>query len=389
MKEYITIKSFGPLYNIDNLEIKPFTFLIGESASGKSTFMKVVCMMRYLYKMANIRSYLRHSNITKSPFRIILNSLMKDTGLNKMLKQSSVIIYRVEMNDDTSYELRIENKSLKQLPIISKEHLVFNKVSYISENRNILPNWTENASHNAEAKIGFYFKETNKDFARASENDKVVELNYLGMRLEITHPKGKPTRYMIIPVDDRHEPVELRDASSGIQTSVPLTVIVKNFSESESSFGFSFKDAFKRSILECLFQMDRLTKFEPAKEQSELPKNVFIHVEEPELSLFPDAQCKLIEELIFTSTHTASDRMVNMMLATHSPYIMNYLNIVLNQNDDSRAQASHNNLAVYRLYEGEAQDLVVMDEKGHWIVDTYDLSEMMNEIYNEYVRLGV
>ena len=63
MKEYITIKEFGPLKNIENLEIKPFTVLIGESASGKSTLMKVVAMMRYIYKMANIRSYLYHSNI--------------------------------------------------------------------------------------------------------------------------------------------------------------------------------------------------------------------------------------------------------------------------------------------------------------------------------------
>lgn len=69
MKEFITIKNFGPLINIENLEIKQFTLLIGESASGKSTLMKVVSMMRYLYKMANIRSYLYWSKITKSPYR--------------------------------------------------------------------------------------------------------------------------------------------------------------------------------------------------------------------------------------------------------------------------------------------------------------------------------
>ena len=42
MKEYITIKDFGPLKNIENLEIKPFTVLIGESASGKSTLMNIL-----------------------------------------------------------------------------------------------------------------------------------------------------------------------------------------------------------------------------------------------------------------------------------------------------------------------------------------------------------
>ena len=48
MKEYITIKEFGPLKNIENLEIKPFTVLIGESASGKSTLMKVVAVNNLL-----------------------------------------------------------------------------------------------------------------------------------------------------------------------------------------------------------------------------------------------------------------------------------------------------------------------------------------------------
>lgn len=389
MKEFITIKNFGPLRNIENLEIKQFTFLIGESASGKSTLMKVICMMRYIYKMANIRSYLRHSKITKSPFRMVLPSMMKETGLGKMLKPNSSIIFRVEIREGTAYELRIENKTLRQLPIIAKEDLVFNKVSFISENRNIIPNWTENASHNAEARIGFYFKETNTDFARASEYDKVVDLNYLGMKLEIVHPKGKPTRYLIIPNDDRHDPIELRDASSGIQTSVPLTVIVKNFAESESNYGFSFKEAFRRSIIECLYQMDRLTKFEPTKEQSELPKNVFVHIEEPELSLFPDAQCQLIEELIYTATHADADRTVNLMLATHSPYILNYMNIVLNQTKEGRARLAPENLAVYRLYEGKVQNLVAKDDKGRNIVDSFDLSEMMSTIYNEFIHLGV
>ena len=97
MKEYITITKFGPLTNIDNLEIKPFTFLIGESASGKSTLMKVIAMMRYLYKMVNIRSYLYRSNITKSPFRIRLSSMLKRQGMTKMFTKESIIVYRVQM----------------------------------------------------------------------------------------------------------------------------------------------------------------------------------------------------------------------------------------------------------------------------------------------------
>lgn len=383
MNEYITIKDFGPLKRIENLPLKPFTVLIGESASGKSTLMKVVAMMRYLYKMANIRSYLKHSKIAKSPFRMRLGSMMERQEMSKMFTKNSVLVYRVEMDTNASYEIRIENGKLS-VPSIAKEHLLFCKASFVSENRNVIPTWAQKAWKNKGATLGFYFHETNDDFAHASEGDKELKLDYVGMKMIITHPKGKPTRYQIVPADNRHEPIELTEASSGIQTSAPLALIVDYFAND-----FSFKDAFNRSVMSYLYEMENLSKFKAVSEPTSLPKIVDVHIEEPELSLFPDAQCKLIEELIFTATHAKDDRTLTLMLATHSPYILNYLNVVLNQKDEKRARLTHNNTAVYRIYEGESQDLMMQDDQGRWIVDTYDLSEMMNNIYHEFVNMGI
>ena len=241
MKEYITIKEFGPLKNIENLEIRPFTVLIGESASGKSTLMKVVAMMRYIYKMANIRSYLYRSNITKSPFRIRLDTMMKRQGMTKMFTKDSLIVYRVQMDDGVSYEVRIENGSLKKTVVIESHHLMLCKDSFVSENRNIIPTWVQTSWVNKGATLGFYFHETNEDFGRASKDDKELVLDFVGMKMVITHPKGKPTRYQIVPIDNHHAPIELTEASSGIQTSAPLALIVDYFAKE-----FSFKDAFRR-----------------------------------------------------------------------------------------------------------------------------------------------
>lgn len=384
MKEFITIKNVGPLRNIENLNVKPFTVFIGESASGKSTLMKLISMMRYLYKMANIRSYLKHSKITNSPFRMRFDSMMKETGMHKMLDATSVIEYRVQMDDGAEYTILMKNGKLSKLPIVSSHHLMFNKISFISENRNIIPTWTQKASQNSGATLGFYFHETNNDFIRASENDKVVGLDYVGMKLQITHPKGKPTRYVVIPNDGRHGPVELREASSGIQTSSSVVMIVKHLAHD-----FSFKDAFKRSVLNYLYDMERLNKFKAITEPGDLSKEVYVHIEEPELSLFPDAQCKLVEEIAYTVTHAETDRKLNLMLATHSPYILNYLNVMLNQTKEGRAILKGGDTAVYRIFEGEVQNLLVQNERERWIVDTFDLSEMMGSIYSEFVALDV
>lgn len=379
MKEYITVKNFGPLMDIDLLELRRFTILIGESAIGKSTLMKLVSMMRYLYKMANIRSYLKLSQITSSPFRFRLGSLMKQSELVGMLMPNSVIVYKVIADSGNEYEIKIVNKKLVTLPSIREEDIVFSKVSFVSENRNIIPTWIEKTSSNRGATLGYYFHETFNDFSAASEMDQVVDLKYLNLKLHVTHPKGKNVKLKIENTVGKHGPVDLRESSSGIQTSAPLALIVKHFAHD-----FSFKDAFTRSVLYYLHEIDRLTKFKAVKEPSLLKKEVYVHVEEPELSLFPTAQCYLIDELMYTALHAKEDREVNLMFATHSPYILNYLNVVLHQNKEGRARTTAEAMAVYRIFDGRAQNLLGQDEHGNDIVDSYDLTETMNDIYQEY-----
>lgn len=65
MKESITIKNLGPLKEVEINDIRPLTVFIGKSASGKSFIMKVIVLMRYIYKLVNIRSYLKNAKITR------------------------------------------------------------------------------------------------------------------------------------------------------------------------------------------------------------------------------------------------------------------------------------------------------------------------------------
>jgi predicted ATPase len=150
---------------------------------------------------------------------------------------------------------------------------------------------------------------------------------------------------------------------------------------------YSFKEAFTRSVLSYLNDMDRLTKFKPATEPNELTRCVYMHIEEPELSLFPNAQCRMVDELVYAASHASSDRSMNMIIATHSPYILNYLNVILLQKNESRARVDHSLMAVYRIYDGTTQNLMVQNEKGDYLVDSFDLAEEMSNIYNEYQTL--
>ena len=359
MREYITIKNIGPLKDIDRLEILPLTVLIGESAIGKSTLMKVLILMRYLYKRANIRSYLKHSRITNSPFRIRFQSLVSLSHLASLIQSYSYILYEVRADSGNIYSIEFGSNKLKRvvLPEIKKEDLTFWKESFVSENRNIIPSWTANALTNKNASLGFYFHETMNDFAQAVKDDKEYELSFLGLKLSVKHPKGRPVKLIVTPTGNTYGPIELTEASSGIQTSTPLSVIVQHFAKD-----YSFKD---------------------------LPKYVHIHLEEPELSLFPDAQCRLIDDLVKTAFLASSyDRKMGIIMATHSPYILNYLNVLLRQTAQERANVKSEDMAVYRIYDGSAQSLMTIDDNGNPIVDTYDLTEMMSVIYQEFNDLS-
>jgi predicted ATPase len=70
-------------------------------------------------------------------------------------------------------------------------------------------------------------------------------------------------------------------------------LITKYFSQE-----FSFDDAFKKSVLSYLFDSGNIVAFTPIKNLNDIQKRIFIHIEEPELSLYPDSQCGLIDDII-------------------------------------------------------------------------------------------
>lgn len=386
MKESIEIKNVGPLKNIIIDDIRPVTIFIGESASGKSTIMKLIVMMRYIYKMLNIRYYLKNAGIAKSPFKLNFASLPKD-DIAQYLKPSNkeaYIRYSVTFDEGISYSIvyakgKIDTSGIKSIP---NNHLYFFKESWVSESRNIIPVWTAKAASNKKAELGFYFHESLSDFDKATETMQTIPMEYVGMKLQVKNQNGKK-KYFVVPIDNSYSEIELKFASSGIQTSAPLVALVQYFAKN-----FSFKDAGRRSILDYLYEQDRLKSYRPEMELTDMKKKIHIHIEEPELSLFPNAQCKMIDDIVrIAHNENNADRQVEIMMATHSPYIVNYMNVVLYQNKAKRAKISNGDLAVYRIFDGEIQNLMVKTKGGVTLVDTSDLTEQMQDIMFEYKML--
>ena len=384
MKESIIIKNFGPLKEVEIDDIKPLTVFIGKSAGGKSIIMKVIVLMRYIYKMVNIRSYLKNAKITRSPFKLRFNSLLHD-GLKGMITAQTEIYYTVEINGN-KYTLKYTNRGLQSDINIPDKDLIFFKEAYVSGMRSLIPIWASKAVSVKGENLGFFFHETFNDFNDATDVIKEQKLEYLNLKMKVRKSGNSPKLFTIESLQNDAVPIELRYASSGIQTSAPLVAIVHYFAQE-----FSFKDAFQRSVLNYLYKQDLLTKFTPGINRNKLGKYVHIHIEEVELSLAPEDQRAFMSNLVEEVFHkNKKDRKLGLMVSTHSPYIVNHLNVLLRAGYFEKARENYpflekDDIAVYRVNEGKIISLMATDnDTGEYVINALDMSDTMERIFEEY-----
>lgn len=384
MKESIIIKNFGPLKEVEIDDIKPLTVFIGKSAGGKSIIMKVIVLMRYIYKMVNIRSYLKNAKITRSPFKLRFNSLLHD-GLKGMITAQTEIYYTVEINGN-KYTLKYTNRGLQSDINIPDKDLIFFKEAYVSGMRSLIPIWASKAVSVKGENLGFFFHETFNDFNDATDVIKEQKLEYLNLKMKVRKSGNRPKLFTIESLQNDAVPIELRYASSGIQTSAPLVAIVHYFAQE-----FSFKDAFQRSVLNYLYKQDLLTKFTPGINRNKLGKYVHIHIEEVELSLAPEDQRAFMSNLVEEVFHkNKKDRKLELMVSTHSPYIVNHLNVLLRAGYFEKARENYpflekDDIAVYRVNEGKIISLMATDnDTGEYVINALDMSDTMERIFEEY-----
>ncbi|GHU77053.1 hypothetical protein FACS189461_5250 [Spirochaetia bacterium] len=381
MKESISIKNLGPIKDIIIDGIKPFTVLIGESGSGKSTLMKVIALFRWLYKQQNIESYLNASNNAAS-FVLISKKIFQNCGLDQFITDDTEIHYTVSFDGSYSYTIDYtkEKEYINSIRIDSND-ISFSKIGFISETRTIIPHWLNKAVSIKGASLGFYFDEVLSDFNQAQElTGGGIEMPFLNTHFHVTKNElGK--KYMVNSLESDDFDIEYKDSSSGIKNVVPIALITEYFSKN-----FSFEKAFNRSVLDILSDSDNLTEFKPIRNLSTMEKKIFLHIEEPELSLYPDAQCALMDDLV-SKCFINNKNEIELFISTHSPYIINHLNLLIKRFDKNAdgAKYSYDDIAVYQVVNGKISDLKIQNER---LINTNLLSETINTIYSKYKKLG-
>lgn len=374
MSEYLYIENFGPIIEVELENISPLTILIGQSGSGKSTILKVLSLFRWIYKRVNLRSYLKYAKIKRTQIGFKIKPLMKTSGILEYLKPDSIIIYRRD-----GYEIRMENKSVNIRKDIAPENMCLDKICFISDKRAMIPDFLD---HKVEKRIAnYYLQDTMDNFLLASKAIKSFSMLYLGVNLKVEHFKSGTTRYKITDGDDSNFSIELKNASSGIQNVTPLSLITEYFATS-----FDTKESMNSSLFKYMQDTDNLKNFSTARDIGDIEKrNVHILIEEPELSLYPESQKCLMDFLVDRCFSKKHDYNMTLMLATHSPYILNYMNLLIDRFEkqkDTPCKISFDDVSAYEIVDGYAIDLKMEGERK--LVDARSLSEPIRLIYSEF-----
>lgn len=388
MNESLEISNFGPIKDVKLNDLKKVNLFIGQSGSGKSTIMKVLAMMRWIYKMTCIRSYLKASGITTSPFRLRIDTLLAKNGLRVYFSNGSSITYKCG-----EYIICIKDGKI-QFPqkAVNQEELTIQKIAYISDKRCLIPDLAAgnlSLRHNM-----FYLDETFLNFQKAIDFINSSEMSYLGVKMVVKKTNGVKRVY--VSSDGQFENLPLTGASSGIQSSVALHFIMQYF-----ALHYDIVEALNSTIVRYLAETDNLSKFKATTDIGKFPyKRVSIHLEEPELSLFPTNQWGLMKFLIQTLQSSRNADM-DLTIATHSPYILTALNIMMladrvgNIGSGSSADIieaiptlKHDDVAAWQIIEGNAtsiidQELLMID--GTYLDGASDIYDQLFGILNEII----
>ena len=386
MNQQLYIKNFGPIAQMD-IPLKPLMVFIGESGSGKSAILKFISLLKWVHKQNNLRTFFVKAGIAekKSDYsRLNSEALLKTSGLSEFIRKDTEISFQI---GNTLYQ----SKGKIPTDTTLQGDLTLDKIAFVSENRGVLPDIYANKIPR-NFKIPYYLEDTYNNFLTAFEQLDKREFLIESTDLILFQKKGILPQFFVKDksVGNTFE-MHLENSSSGTKTALFPEIIVSYLTQ-KYDFGEVLTGAFNDFLMSKIQQMQQMGNMEAVKNINSAhfaTKTLSVFIEEPELSLYPSAQRRLINRLAKDCFPLGKelDRQVQLAFATHSPYIVNHLNLLIKAFDkaDTRftsgAGISYDQLGVWKIDNGRLHDLKATNQ--HFI-DVMDLSEDINEIYDNY-----
>ncbi|MCH3696266.1 ATP-binding protein [Campylobacter lari] len=378
MMKKLKIKNFGPIKDI-NIEIKPFTILIGKSGSGKSILMKLIysfdIIINNLTLLINNKQY-SENIFGENKIEFDLNEIGRIFNIceiDDFFNNDTEIIY-------TSINNTIEVQNNKVV-IFYNTQIVSEQV-FISDLRYIIP---DILSYNFDRsiRISEILNNTMEYFLRGLKfNDNSYKLEMFN--IELLQKLNKVTNDFLLQTKDYI--INYKNASSGVKSASIIEVIISY-------------------LLKETSQERKINLDIPSKPQAQ-QTNIFI--EEPELSLFPEHQKEILHFILKSFlSHTLEETEIkynklNFIISTHSPFILYYLSniltgIQLHKQENlftmgkiekiipkELLRLDINDIEIYKLEEGTIASIL---DKKEYFINTQEMDKTAEILSNDYTDL--
>ncbi|MDR0613270.1 MAG: AAA family ATPase [Dysgonamonadaceae bacterium] len=338
--QQIEIKNFGPI-KYGHIDINKVTVFVGNQGSGKSTVAKLISTFKWIEK-ALVRGDYDKKWFERKGVNRLKSQFLPYHRIEAYLSPHSTVEYQGD-----AYKIKYQKETLI-IDGISQNTYQLPQVMYVPAERNFLT-CIKGA----------------KELKLSSESLQEFNTEYYNAQQDLKNALKLPINETFIEYDKLNDTlnlkgenykVKLTDASSGFQSFVPLYIVsdylansVKQHSENKELMSSEEKIKFQKGVQE-IWSNDSLTDEQKRIALSVLSakfnKTTFVNiVEEPEQNLFPVSQWKMLQSLLeFNNMNVGNE----LIMTTHSPYLINYLTIAIKAKQvlDSLSQVNKETLSL-------------------------------------------
>lgn len=268
MKEKLIVKNFGAIKSAE-IEVKDINIFIGHTASGKSTLAKLIAIFKNI-------------DFVQSGGSVVFKKMLEDYNIDFEFKKNTLIRYESE-----NFYWEVKKDEISTNYFFTPSPTFFEPI-YIPAERILIAMVGESlfGLMSKDIALAKSFKDFGAKFETARKKIKSFDVNFL--KVKYLHEQG--SNFLVL---ENKIKIKLENAASGLQSIVPLLLVVTH-----------------------------------ATEQDSIIRNCIV-VEEPELNLYPSIQKELIEFLI-EKTQKVGDKLI---ITTHSPYVLTTIDNLIQANN--------------------------------------------------------
>lgn len=330
----IQIKNLGPIKDTGLINLTDVLLVIGRQSSGKSTFMKVLCFCRWIEKKImtsfdnTIQAYTHNKRFTRE--------LKQFHRIDEMyFKEDTEIIYDGDV-------VTISLTGVDQNAKINRKSEAWedrynSKLSYIPAERNLV-SAVQNINDTYKAKERDSIFNFIQEWYEAKDTYGSDNKLTLSLTDDFKYYSDNGLDYVVLP---NGKPITSFYASSGVQSVMPIDVMTDYIMGVVGKVvKFSMSDLMNRLMEsldtdvrnEIVHGAHEVTEEElaPIREKMKY-QSAQLFIEEPEQNLYPDAQRKLVQNLIrhLKAVKSIGKHRSMVVLTTHSPYVLSILNVLI------------------------------------------------------------